>query len=174
MLAAIIGHRDLGGRESIRLDHVRPRVEIGGVNTFDDVRPRQAQKVVIALLILRQIERPAIIRLGQPVLLDRRAIAAVEYHDLFSSHFTKLFFGSHFRILLPLPFRGEGRGEGNIRRSRPTAPLPLRLTLPYGSASLASLSPEGERENLVTLTLAPSPSASAPTNGRSHSSIPLG
>ena len=75
--------------------NVRPGVQIGGMNALDDVRPRQAQEVVIPLLILRQIERPAIIRLGQPVLLDRRAIAAVEYHDLLRRHGAEAFLGGH-------------------------------------------------------------------------------
>ena len=95
MLASIVGHGDLGGTERVRLDHVRPGIEIGGVNALHDVRPRQAQKVIIALLVLREVQRPAIIRLGQPMLLDRRAIAAVENHDLLRRNGAEAFLGGH-------------------------------------------------------------------------------
>ncbi len=55
MLAAIVRHGDARGGEGVRLDHVRAIVEIGAVDRLHDIGPGQAQQVVIALLVHRQI-----------------------------------------------------------------------------------------------------------------------
>jgi hypothetical protein len=83
MLAAIIGHGDAGGAEGVGLDHVRARLQIGVVDRADDIGPGDREQVVIALLVLRQIETAAIIGFLELVALDRGAIAAVEDEDAF-------------------------------------------------------------------------------------------
>ena len=95
MLAAIIGHGDLGRGEGVGLDHVRPRLQIGGVDALDDVGAGEAEKVVIALLVLSEIQVAAIIGFGQAMFLDRSAIAAIEDQDLFRRQGAQLCFGAH-------------------------------------------------------------------------------
>ena len=85
MLAAIIGLADLGRAERVGFDNVGARFEIGCVNGFDNIRPSQAEQIIIALLVIGQVETAAIIFFAQPVILDRGAIAAIKYQYAFGS-----------------------------------------------------------------------------------------
>jgi len=91
MLAAIVRLADHRRAERVGFDDIGPGVEIGRVNGFDDVRPGQAEQVIIALLVIGQIEAAAIIVLAQPIILDRRAIAAIEHQDAFRGKLLQLF-----------------------------------------------------------------------------------
>ena len=84
MLKAIIGHADFGAAECVGFDHIRACVQIGGVDRANDVRPGNRKQVVVALLIVCHLKRPAIIGFGKFVGLNRSAIAAVKYQYLLS------------------------------------------------------------------------------------------
>ena len=95
MLATIVGHADFRRAERVGLDHVRARLEIGGVNCANYIRTCNRQQVIIALLIMRHFKCAAIIAFGQSIALNRRAIAAVENKNLLSRPGDKCFARVH-------------------------------------------------------------------------------
>ena len=79
----VVGLADRRGVERVRLDHVGPGVEVGGVNRGDDVGPREREQVVVAAQVTRMVgeARPPEVGLGELVLLDQRPHGPVEDQD---------------------------------------------------------------------------------------------
>src|SRR6185436_821117 len=78
---AIVGHRDRIRIEGIGFDDVCAGFQIGGVNAADDLRLRQSEQVVIALLVAAVFMKSiAVVMMGvQSMALDHGAHRAVEH-----------------------------------------------------------------------------------------------
>ena len=83
VLKVVVRHRDRVGIEGVGLEDVRTRLQVCGMDLTDDLRPREREQVVVALLVVREIgeARPAVFRLGQLVALDHRTHRAVQDDD---------------------------------------------------------------------------------------------
>ena len=68
---------------------------------LDQLGPGQAQKVVVALLVLGEVELAAIIGLGQPRALDQRPERAVLDQDALRRRRAKVGRGAHAVALTP-------------------------------------------------------------------------
>ena len=79
-LEGVVGLRDGGAREGVRLDDVGAGGQILAVNGADDVRPRQDEDVAVPAQVLGVVLEAlaAEVGLGQLVALDHRAHRAVE------------------------------------------------------------------------------------------------
>eukprot|EP00754_Rhynchopus_humris_P019685 Rhum_TRINITY_DN14653_c10_g1::Rhum_TRINITY_DN14653_c10_g1_i1::g.106929::m.106929 len=79
----VVGQRDGGRVEGVRLDHVGARVEVVHVDLVHEVRLREAQQVVVALHVAVPVLEllSAEVLLLQLVRLELRAGGAVENHD---------------------------------------------------------------------------------------------
>ncbi len=82
-LEAIVGLGDRRGIEGVGLDQVRPGVEIGAVDLFDEVGAREAEQIVVALQVVGMGAQAfaAKVRLLQAEGLDHRAHRAIQDGD---------------------------------------------------------------------------------------------
>src|SRR5262249_23543333 len=82
-LQAVVGLRDRGAAEAVRLDDVAARLEVRLVDAPDDVGARQHEELVVALHVVGVVAEAlaAVVGLAEPVALDHRAHRAVEYED---------------------------------------------------------------------------------------------
>jgi len=83
VLQAVVALRDRGCREGVGGHHVGAGVEVGAVQLFDKVGPRQAEHVGIALeggrMVLEALT--AVVRLGELLALEHRPDRSVEDQD---------------------------------------------------------------------------------------------
>jgi len=107
MFGAVIGLADPVRVEGVGGEDVRAGLGEARRDLADQLGPGQVQEVVIALLIEREIEAPAIIGLGEPARLNLRAIGAVLDEDAPGGLGPKPFGGVHAR-----PFPASSRAGG--------------------------------------------------------------
>ena len=91
LFKAIVRLRRETGVEGIGLDNIRAGLEIGLVDFPDDMRPGQAQQVIVAgqrLVVAFELP-PAEVSLGQTVVLDHRAHRTIEQQDSLAQRFFK-------------------------------------------------------------------------------------
>ncbi len=79
----VIRHRNRGGVEAVGFQNIRARRQILGVDFLDDVRLCQAQQVVVAFQVVREVgkARAAIVGFVELVRLDHRPHRAVKHED---------------------------------------------------------------------------------------------
>ena len=82
-LHRVIGQGDASGVERVRLDDIRPGLEISAVNGTDHFRLGDTQQVVVALEIALPVGKAFAPEIGllERALLDHRAHRAIENHD---------------------------------------------------------------------------------------------
>ncbi len=95
MLGGEVGLADRIGIEGVGREHVRTGVGEAPADRLHQLRPGQVQQVVVAALVLHQVEPGAIIGAPEPLGLDHRAIGAVLDENA------------------PRRFRAEGVGRGH-------------------------------------------------------------
>ena len=81
MLGAVIGLADPVGVERVGGEDVGARIGEALRDLADQLRPGQVQKVVIALLVAAEVERAAIVGVGEPARLDLGPVGAVLDQD---------------------------------------------------------------------------------------------
>ena len=98
---AIIGLADGVGVEGVGGEDVDARIgELAG-DLLDQLGPGEVEQIVVAALVLEQVETAAIILARQPPRLDRRAVGAVLDQDALRRFGAKGVGGAHALALTP-------------------------------------------------------------------------
>ncbi len=95
MLGGIIGLADAVGAEGVGRHHVGAGREIGAGDVAHHIGTGDGEQVVIALLIAREVEPPAVIGFSQAAPLDFRAERAVEDQDAIARGIAEVLLDAH-------------------------------------------------------------------------------
>ena len=81
MFAAVIGLADAGRVEAVGGEDVGPRGDEAARDPGDDLGPGQVEQIIIAALVVIELENTTIIGLGQTLGLDLGAIGPILDQD---------------------------------------------------------------------------------------------